>query len=103
MGLKDILDAFTAKDKKTSFAKLIQSTISNSLKELQDRMQAMIRDAVKSVMMMLLSLVALIFILIGLSKYLSASVPGLAGGLGFAVVGGGILVLVLIVHLLQKE
>ncbi|MGM5481133.1 MAG: hypothetical protein ACQESE_01845 [Nanobdellota archaeon] len=103
MGLKNILDALTAKDKKTSFVKLIRSTISDSLKEMQERLQEALQTAVRSVLLMSLTLVALIFILVGLSKYLSVTVPGLAGGLGYAVVGGGVLFLVLITYLLHKE
>ena len=103
MVLKDILNAFISKEKNNSIAKTIQSTISNALNEFQERLQNTLEKAAKSMLLMLLSVVAFIFMLVGLSKYLSASVAGLADGLGFVVVGGGMLVLILVAHVLQKE
>ncbi|MFP4119292.1 MAG: hypothetical protein ACLFTH_04525 [Candidatus Woesearchaeota archaeon] len=106
MALKDIFDMFTSKDKENkdgAFAKLIRNAVSNMLGEAQERIQAVIRDAVRSMLFMVLTFTALIFILFGLGKYLTATVPGLAHGVGFAVVGAGILVLVLFAYLLQKE
>ena len=106
MGLKDIIDVFISKDKdskESSLVKLIRSAFSNVIGEAQDRAQVVIHDAVRSLLFMVLTITALIFILVGLGTYLSETVPGLTHGVGFAVVGGGILVLVLFAYLLQKE
>ncbi|MFW5865845.1 MAG: hypothetical protein ACOCU6_01995 [Nanoarchaeota archaeon] len=103
MRFKDLYELFTTKNKKASFVKLLKTAVSDSLKELHERLQSAIHAAVRSLLLMGLTFLALVFVLVGFSKYLSASVSGLAGGLGYAVVGAGVLVVVLIIHLAYKK
>lgn len=103
MILRDLFKSFVDKQKKQSVGTIIKKAISEAVDEAQQRLQRAVDNALKSVLLMGLSFVALIFILVGMSKYLSASVVALANGLGFVVVGIGLLVLIFLFHALQKH
>ena len=71
--------------------------------DMQQRMELAIEKAIKRFIMLVLMFMGIIFSLVGLSKYLSETIPNLSNGLGFVVVGLALLFLGILTKLLSTN
>ncbi|MFH1401026.1 MAG: hypothetical protein ABIH41_05910 [Nanoarchaeota archaeon] len=73
----------------------------DAVRQTREEIERAAKESVKRAIIGVIMLIGFIFFLVGLSAYLDATVPSLGYGLGYMVVGGGMVLLGLIVKWLR--
>ena len=86
-----------------SGADSIKKKVSVTIEDTKKKIQQTVEYVIKTTVVFLIIVLGFIFALVGLSRYLTETVPSLDHGLGFLVIGGGLVVLGLIVKALTPK
>src|SRR4030042_3845766 len=78
----------------------LKEKVDRTMQDLEKRIERATIKVIKTSVLFLMMIVGMLFILIGLAKYLNETVPGLAHGLGTILIGAVLIVLALFVRIM---
>jgi len=79
----------------------LKKTVDKTIHDIEERVEKATIKVIKTSVLFLMMTVGVLFLLIGLAKYLNETIPGLAHGLGTILIGGVLIVLALFVRLMK--
>jgi|GEM_PF-1568717 len=79
----------------------LKKTVDKTIKDVEYRIERVTIKVVKTLTLFVMMLIGMIFILVGLAKYLNETVPGLAHGLGTILIGAILIALALFVKAMK--
>lgn len=82
---------------------MVKGKVEETIEEIKHKVEVAINHAIKKFIVFLLLLIAMIFILAGLGKYLSETISSFNHGLGYVFVGGCLVLVAIIGRLFQSE
>lgn len=80
----------------------VKTAANKAMDSAQKRMHETVTQILKAAATFVFMIFGLILALVGYGQYLSATVPSLANGLGYAAVGGGLIVLGLLIQFFRR-
>ncbi|MFH1072854.1 MAG: hypothetical protein V1743_05485 [Nanoarchaeota archaeon] len=82
---------------------IVKRKMDEEIEEMQRRIELTIKQVLKRITLVIILFTGALFILAGLGKYLSETVPSLDHGLGYVFIGGLLVVLAVLVKLFTIE
>jgi len=79
----------------------LKKTVDKTIKDVEHRIERATIKVIKTSILFLMMIIGIIFILVGLAKYINETVPGLAHGLGTILIGAILIVLALFVRAMK--
>ena len=79
----------------------LKKTVDKTIHDIEERVEKATIKVIKTSILFLMMTVGMLFILVGLAKYLNETVPGLAHGLGTILIGVILIVLALFVRIMK--
>lgn len=81
----------------------VKTTVKDTMDDVEERTKRIVKNVVKSSIVILIMLIGTIFTLSGLGKFLSETVKQLNHGLGFVFIGVILLLFGIVAKVLQKD
>jgi hypothetical protein len=79
----------------------LQEKVDETFKKVEQKIEIITKKVIKTSILFVMIFVGMIFILVGLAKYLNETVPGLDHGLGTLLVGAILIALALFVKAMK--
>jgi len=103
MSVKDFMKGFIGSIFNHAIVDTVKEGFKETFDEVEKRATHIVHNIIKATILMMLMIVGSIFILVGLAKYMTETMPSMNHGLGFVVVGGVVILLVIFAKFMQKE
>jgi hypothetical protein len=101
MGILKWIGEFVGKEMADDLLGNVKDKISETIEDTQEKVEQVTKHVIKSLTLLLIFFLGLIFLLVGVSQSLEDKVASLTPGLGFVVVGGVLVILTIIVKALK--
>ena len=101
MGILKWIGEFVGKGFADDILGNVKESIEDTLEETQVKVEEITKHVIKSLSLLLIFFIGLIFLFVGISQTLEDKVSSLTPGLGFVLVGGILIVITIIVKALK--
>jgi Na+/H+-dicarboxylate symporter len=79
----------------------LKEKVDKTIKDVEQRIERVTIKVIKTSILFLMIAIGVLFVLVGLAKFLNETVPGLAHGVGTMLIGAVLIVLALFVRIMK--